>query len=104
MVNKMEQFPGQEPVISKADREVLERDFFTLKQELNAKFNADDPETLEVINRVIEERVGHLQTKYPDCLNYAVFHVLKRAGALPKDIKYFDFPGDDSVVTFVEGL
>lgn len=49
----------------------------------------------------------HLQKSYPDYLRWRAYHALARSTILPEheaDVIEDDFPGDDSIVKFLQSL
>ncbi|TSC70367.1 MAG: hypothetical protein CEO12_391 [Parcubacteria group bacterium Gr01-1014_46] len=45
------------------------------------------------------EFVGRVESKYPDCRSYELFHLL--IGSTPLNPTKFDFPGEDSIEKFL---
>ena len=52
------------------------------------------------LDKEVTKFANGLRSKYPDCENYLLFHVL--IASTPPPCKNFDFPGDDSVEQFLE--
>jgi len=68
------------------------------------RIKSDFANNREAYGKII--RFGQeLRAKYPDCEDYALFHVL--IGSTPPEgfvAKMFDFPGDDSIANLIESL
>jgi len=72
-----------------------------IKQKLNNAYNRED--RFEMHDRLAE--FGRkLTEKYPDCRNYILFHVLISSTPPSNATIKEDFPGEDSIIKFIENL
>ena len=100
----MTKFESLEPQ-AESREELLPAAFINrLKTTLREKLDpAEDPEQADQMNALIEMRLKHLTTTYPDFKSYQTYYLLMKQ-PVPATVSKVDFPGDDSVVAFIEGL
>ena len=103
--SKQEQPANKEELQEKAKPENFKKDFeFVLadiKQKLNNIYKRKN--VFEMHNKIAE--FGYkLMDKYPDCQKYILFHVLIGSTPPPSAVSKDDFPGEDSIIKFVENL
>jgi len=75
-----------------------------LKTSLREKLDpSEDPEQADQMNALIEMKIRHLETMYPDHKSYQTYYILKNK-VIPESVTVVDFPGDDSVIAFIENF
>jgi hypothetical protein len=76
-----------------------------LKTSLREKLDpSDDPESAEQMRELIEMKVNHLESVYPNYKTFQTYYLLKNIPVPQTCITQVDFPGNDSVVEFIEGF
>lgn len=75
-----------------------------LKDSLREKLDpSDDPESAEQMRGIIEIKVRHLKNSYTDYRNFQTFYLLAGQN-IPTTVTKVDFPGDDSIIAFIENF
>lgn len=75
-----------------------------LKVSLREKLDpSEDQEQADQMRALIEMKIRRLQATYPDWQIYQTFYVLS-GQPVPRNISKVDFPGEDSVIKFIESF
>lgn len=90
---------------SQKQEELLPSNFVSrLKMSLREKINPEeDPEQADQARELINMRLSRLKEIYPDWQVYQTYYILS-GQPIPRSISKVDFPGDDSVINFIEGF
>lgn len=80
-----------------------------LKEVLIARYKEDSQKETGVFdkyitNEAVLRKTQELKKKYPDFDDYELYHVLIGSGKGNEVFSKFDFPGEDSVESFIRSL
>lgn len=103
---KIDSVPKKDPKIENAARN--ERVTMVLYEITEKLLDSESDPHLLALNDFMHGRVvfvDYLKSKYPNAMHYIIMHIL--IGSTPRpdsQTMYGDFPGDDSIEKYVEGL